>query len=64
MREAVLEELHQEVRADPRHVGARLRLGQALVEAGQLEEGASQLRLAAQLDPCNPHIALLATRSR
>lgn len=55
-----LPELEEEVRRDPRGLGPRLRLGQALIEAGRAEDGAAQLRLAAQIDPCNPHVAVLA----
>lgn len=55
-----LTELRQEVRSSPRNVGARLRLGTTLLEEGLVTEAASQLRLAARLDPSNPHLALLA----
>jgi len=63
MAEVELTALEREVRTDPRHVGARLRLGQALIVTGQLEAGAAQLRLAAQLDPCNPHVAIMAAEA-
>jgi protein involved in temperature-dependent protein secretion len=56
-------ELQQEVRGAPKNIGARLRFGQALIEAGQTKEGADQLRLAARLDPSNPHLALMATQA-
>ena len=52
--------LEEEVRGSPRHAGARVRLGQALVEAGRVDEGAGHLRLAAGLEPRNPHLALIA----
>ena len=56
-----LARLEMEVQRSPGAVGARLRLGLALLDAGRREEAASELRLAAKLDPANPYVAVLAS---
>jgi len=50
--------LQQEVEANPRSAGARLRLGLALGAEGLDEEAAKELLLAARMEPGNPQVAL------
>ena len=55
-----LEGLRRAMEANPGDVELRQQLGLALIEAGFADEGASQLRLAAQLDGANAPLALTA----
>ena len=55
-----LARLRQEVARDARPAGPRLRLGLALLESGRVDEGASELLLAARIEPATPEVALLA----